>query len=273
MPTNDAPDSTTAPAAGGKPAAAGAAPAQGSRTPITSTAPKKESQVAGGSQRTPSQGEKGDSQPVQTEGATLASALQERGIRPGPNTASGLAASPETYEKVEDTAAKEVASGEPSAKPGENSPAQQPGTATFLINGQLEAGSLPSNQGPVPASVSGQDNAAALGVSHAESVKQQQKLLYEPFTEAQVNNMGRAEVRAHAEQRGYDIGEAGTRVLRARLLDKQKEDKNLQGADKKEPESATAGATSQNIGGLQVGIPAAKGGGTENSETTATPAK
>jgi len=248
MPTNDAPDTTTAPAAGGKPA--GSAPAQGTRTPIVSTGPKKEG-AAGGSQRTPS--DKGDSQPVQTEGASLAAALQERGITPSQNTASGMAASKETYEKVEDTAAKEVASGEPSAKPGDNSPAQQPGTATFLINGQLEHGSLPSNQGPVPASVTGSADAAAQGKAHAESVKTQQKSLYEAISEDAVNRMGRAEVTAHAQQRGYNLGEAGTRVLRARFLEQQAKDEK---AAKPEEKPAAPAATSQNIGGLQVGVPA-----------------
>lgn len=219
----------------------------------------------GGSQRAPSSSQQGDSQPVQTAGAELAGALQERGIRPSGNTASGIAASPDTYEKVEDTAAKEVASGQPSAKPGENSPAQQPGTATFLINGQLEAGSLPSNQGPVPASASGSADAAKLGVAHAESVKKQQKALYQPFTEDQVNSMGRAEVTAHAEQRGYDLGQGGTRVLRQRLLDAQKNDEYLK--ESKEPEPAPA-QTSQNVGGLQIGIPAVKGGGTESQGST-----
>lgn len=262
MPTNDAPDSTTAPAAGGKPAAAGAAPVQGSRTSIPQTGPRKDAAV-GGSQRTPS--EKGDSQPVQTEGASLATALQERGIAPGGSTASGVAASPETYEKHEDTAAKSVASGEPSAKPGENSPAQQPGTATFLINGQLEHGTLPSNQGPVPASITGSENAAAQGVAQAESVKVQQKSLYEAISDEQINRMGRSELTAHAQQRGYDLGEAGTRVLRARFLDKQNADDKVQKPTAEV--TASRAGTTQNIGGVQVGVPAAKGGGTENSGT------
>jgi len=261
MPTNDAPDSTTAPSAT-KPA--GSAPAQGSRTPITSTAPKKESAVPGGSQRTPSG--QGDSAPVQTEGASLAEALQERGIRPSQNTASGMAADPATYEKHEDTAADKVASGEPSAKPGDNSPAQQPGTATFLQSGQLEHGSLPSNQGPVPASVAGVDNAADLGKAHAESVKKQQKSLYEAFTEEQVNRMGRAEVLAHAQQRGYNLGEAGTRVLRARLLEAQdKDDKASKTDSNASADATTSAATSKNVGGIVLGVPAVKGGGTENT--------
>lgn len=258
MPTNDAP---TPAAVEDQGKTAGAAPAQGSRTPIASTGPKRD--PARTIPRTP--GSLGDSQPVKTDDKALSEALQSRGITPNDSTATGVAASPPR--EIVDTAVKEVASGEPSAKPGDNSPAQQPGTATFLINGQLENNSLPSNQGPVPASVTGSADSAAQGKAHAEEVKRQQKVLFEPISDEAINRMGRSELTAHSEQRGYDLGVGGTRVLRARFLQKQSEDKAVQGAEKT-PEAATT-PTSQNIGGVMVGVPAAKGGGTENATAPA----
>jgi hypothetical protein len=241
MPTNDEPRPAAVEDQG---KTAGTAPAQGSRTPIVNTGPKKD--PARTAQRGP--GAEGDSKPVQTDDKALSEALQNRGFVPNENTASGIAASPP--KEIVDTASKDVE--EVSAD--KNSPAQEPGTATFLQSGQLEHNSLPSNQGPVPASVTGSTEAAAQGKAHAEDVKAQQKFLYDTIDEAAVNRMGRSELTAHAEQRGYDIGQGGTRVLRARFLEKQKEDKNVE--QKKEEPADAPQRTSQNVGGVQIGVPA-----------------
>jgi hypothetical protein len=211
------------------------------RKTIPSSAPQRDTK--GTSQRTPDKA--GDSAPVQSD-ASLAAALQERGIPAGGSTASGLAASPETYEKPKDTARTD---GETPSR-DKNSPAQEPGTATFLNSGQLEHGTVPSNTGPIPAAATGSDD-ATLHNAHAESVKAQQKQLYTPLTREQVTRMGNAEVRAHAGDRGYNIGEAGTRVLRERFLDAQEKDTRFTG----EPTTA-APTTTTNVGGVVSTAPA-----------------
>lgn len=103
--------------------------------------------------------------------------------------------------------------------------------AKFVSNGSLEPNTIASNSGPIPAV------AVARDADHAaELVKQADEsrtaALKGPRTEkklsdATVQRLGSAELRAIAEKRGYQIGEAGTRVTRAAFIEAQAKDKNL----------------------------------------------
>jgi hypothetical protein len=108
--------------------------------------------------------------------------------------------------------------------------------AEFTTNGSLEAGTLPTNYGLVPASalVSTPEEAEKRLEEAAEARKAAMKTSFTAFDrvpEETVNRMRAAELRAVADQRGYDIPYTGTRVTRAAFLRAQEADENLSDAE------------------------------------------
>jgi hypothetical protein len=199
------------------------------------------------------------------KGADLAKDLQAQGIRPGGNTASGQAASPESYEgtNIADTSKEAKGSGDTALKPAKNSP-DQSRPAAFVRNGSLPLGNLPSPTGPIPAAVVARDDedVGRMDEVHRKRVRREQLgATIGRVPDEVLQNASGAELRAFAADRGYDIGDGGRRVLRARFITAQDEDESLAEAkpsaaenrDTKLLESAPNEVRS--VGGIPVSTP------------------
>lgn len=128
-----------------------------------------------------------------------------------------------------------VAGGEPT--PDHKGPQKPRGDqakpALFTSNGSLESGVVASPTGPVPVA------AAATSQKHAEQLVEEHEKKHAEFihrraqrtklSEATVHRLGRSELQALAQQRGYDLPDAGTRSTRDAFLREQAKDKNLRG--------------------------------------------
>lgn len=103
--------------------------------------------------------------------------------------------------------------------------------ALFVSNGQISSTDVPSPSGLQPI------GAVATSPEHAKELQEKRKADHEAFVrrspkqerleEAHVNTLGRAELKALGEQRGYDMPDAGTRATRAAFLAGQDADETL----------------------------------------------
>lgn len=104
--------------------------------------------------------------------------------------------------------------------------------ATFVANGTVDPNTVASPSGPVPMS------AVTNNPQRAQQLKEAQLRTFsenrnrrgnQPIEEGRVNSMTAAELRAVANDRGYDLGNiAGARATRARFLRAQQKDETLQ---------------------------------------------
>lgn len=159
--------------------------------------------------------------------AALALALQEQGITPS-GTASGQAADPASYVKRDHGEKSPADRGDTALKPAKNSEAQTR-PALMTSSGSIPDGNVPSSQGLVPVSATTTNPEEAADASEAQraSVIKQHKLIKSGLPELsdeEINRSSNAAIRAYAQDRGYDIGEGGTRVLRAKFKIAQSKD-------------------------------------------------
>jgi hypothetical protein len=106
--------------------------------------------------------------------------------------------------------------------------------AKFTSNGQVPDGTVGSPSGSVPVAAFARDQ------KHADQLLKDQAEKHNAYIEARnnpkklddntVNRMGGAELRAIGLQRGYDLGERGTRGTRAEFIRAQDKDKTLKKA-------------------------------------------
>ena len=98
--------------------------------------------------------------------------------------------------------------------------------AIFTVNGSLEPHTLPSASGPQSASAGGgsQEEVQKKLDDHRELVESQIKRSHRKLDEVTVARMSRSELSAVAHDRGYDVGQAGSRVTRAKFLSEQDND-------------------------------------------------
>lgn len=102
--------------------------------------------------------------------------------------------------------------------------------AVYVTNGTVEPLTIGTPSGPQPvASVAATPEAAKKLIDERrEQQKHELRTTGKRLTDAQVARMTRHELHAVAHDRGYDIGEAGSRVTRASFLRAQDEDTQLE---------------------------------------------
>lgn len=154
--------------------------------------------------------------------------LRKQGVRPTGNTASGLAASPQR--EIIDTAIEpEGVQGEDNLlNPGTNSDAQTK-PALFTSNGSLPYGHVPSPGGPVPVAVHTNPGAQQAGVDAMVEGAIRGPRMRRRVTQDHLDVMSKAEIRAVAHDRGYDVGTASGRgVLKSKFLEHQDKDQSVE---------------------------------------------
>lgn len=131
----------------------------------------------------------------------------------------------------------EIEGGEPTPtiEGGDKPRGLQAEPALFVSNGQVAHDMVPSPTGLQPiAAVAATPEEAKKKID--ERVEQHQQYINRTqnkdkvLDEATVGRLGKAELRAIALQRGYDVPEAGTRAIRANFLRAQGEAESSQGA-------------------------------------------
>lgn len=104
--------------------------------------------------------------------------------------------------------------------------------AIFVVNGTVDPNTVASPTGPVPMSAVTSDfkRAQQLKETQLKTFSQNRSMRgIRPIEEDRVNTMTAAELRAVANDRGYDLGnQAGARATRMRFLRAQSKDENLQ---------------------------------------------
>jgi hypothetical protein len=118
-------------------------------------------------------------------------------------------------------------------------------SALFVSNGSVSSTDVPSPSGLQPI------GAVASTVEEGRKLVETKRRDHEAFVrrspraealeESQVNTMGRAELKALGQQRGYDMPDAGGRATRAAFLAAQDKDENL-GGDMGRGTSGTKGS-------------------------------
>lgn len=108
-------------------------------------------------------------------------------------------------------------------------------SALFVSNGSISSTDVPSPSGLQPI------GAVATSVEHGRQLVEDKKREHQKFVsrspraealeDAQVQTMGRAELKALGQQRGYDMPDAGTRATRAAFLAAQDKDQTLGGGE------------------------------------------
>jgi hypothetical protein len=120
---------------------------------------------------------------------------------------------------------------EPDALEGATPKGDQAKPAEFSSNGQLPNGMVGSPSGPVPVGAVARDQKHADELLKETKSQRDQVINRNPkgkrLTDATINRLSGAELRAIAGQRGYDIPEAGTRMTRAAFARAQDADNNV----------------------------------------------
>lgn len=103
--------------------------------------------------------------------------------------------------------------------------------ASFVKNGSLPAGQLPTPTGLMPASAlaTSPEDANKRLEEHVKTLNGRSRTLeYQKLSRAQIDAMSGAELRAVAHDRGYDLGDqAGNRATRKRFIEAQNRDESL----------------------------------------------
>lgn len=186
--------------------------------PATS-APKTDSKATDAAKQRSDAAQKAQST-AKVDPIAQASALRASGVQPGSGTAAAIAA-------AGSPGGVETAGESPKTADEVEAPA-----AVITPSGQIPHGMIPSPSGPMPAAniadpvaaQKAQDAALLSAHAHAQrGLRGHRKL-----TREQLAGMGRAEIRAVATDRGYDLGEGGRRVSIANFLKAQDEDELIQ---------------------------------------------
>lgn len=149
------------------------------------------------------------------------------------STASGLAAqgSPAGTETAKTTPANEGIQAD-AIKEGQAPVGQQAEAAFFTKTGSIPAGTIPSPSGPVPASTihdeATRNAAVEVAREGAKTVHLNSKNSRFRITEHALHQMGPAQVRAVAHDRGYAGVEGGRAGVIRKFLDAQEKDESLQ---------------------------------------------
>lgn len=147
----------------------------------------------------------------------------------------------EKIPKGKDRGSKVPIEGQPKAdligKGGKPSELQKPGSALFVSNGSIDPTTVPSPTGLQPV------GAVATSPEHAKELIKQRREDHERYVErgaesknagkrldeATINRLSKVELRAIGSQRGYAMGEGGTRTTRAAFVAGQDADESLGG--------------------------------------------
>lgn len=165
---------------------------------------------------------------------------KEAGVPPtrqtGPESATGQAIRDANGEqeipKGEERGSQvEIQGGDPKAtlEGGDKPRGMQAKPAIFSSNGEIPRNAVPTASGLVPVSTvaNTQEEADAIVEKREEDHKRYVERTvdkHEELDAATVGRLGRAELRAIGEQRGYEMPEAGTRATRAAFLNGQSKD-------------------------------------------------
>lgn len=139
----------------------------------------------------------------------------------------------------EDRGAPDAPEAEPDFMEGAEPKGLQAEPARFVSNGSLEPNMVASPSGPIPASsvTATREDAEQRVEDHLaehDRFVQQRSSQAKRLSQATIDRVGGAELRAIARQRGYDIVEGGNRTTRRAFAAAQNDDETLQGKDVEE---------------------------------------
>jgi hypothetical protein len=217
----DAPKTETGPAKGGSGTTGGSA--GGASKPGQPTASGGTATSAAGI-TTAAPSANGGVKPA-TDAQQIASDLQKTGVAPGANTAAGVAISEARRDDAGTHFGEEPAGDIPESN--ESGPVgDQLKPAVFTPGGSLPNAQVATPTGLVPASVVGDDKVAAKIVEERDASARTmgRRPAHRTIDDATLDSMTRASIRAVAFDRGYDIGEGGSRVMRERFKEAQRND-------------------------------------------------
>lgn len=185
-------------------------------------------------------------QDEETKKATLKESLA------GLNTATGrekarLEGTDEQFQEPESTEKKEIAGGDSIVADYTGNEKQEPvglqaEPAQFAKNGTVNPNLVPSNAGPVPGATVGLTG-EALRDRQQQLIDRQKELVEarqkgpEALTDEQIESMNAAELRAVAQDRGYNVPALGNTGARRAFRRAQEEDERLTAAATGQKES------------------------------------
>lgn len=154
--------------------------------------------------------------------------LIRQGVRPTGNTASGLAASPPRVAQGTEVEPEGVDGEDNLLNPRKNSEAQTR-PAVFTSNGSLPHGHVPTPGGPAPVGVLGDKAAQQAGVDAMVQGALKGPRQRRRVTQDLLDTMSKAEIRAVASDRGYDVPDASGRgPLKSAFLKAQEDDDSVE---------------------------------------------
>lgn len=191
------------------------APAAGTPTDSTAAAPANPQQSVTAGVPVAKVEASGSVKPAETA-ADVATDLKKQGVVATSNTAAGLAVS-----EAANPATGEHTGDEPENVPEANDSkpiGDQARPAIMTPSGSLPVQNVATTSGPMPAAVVGDAKVAEKLVAQRDvAARGRQDRAHRELTQDQIDGMTKAELRAVAYDRGYDIGEGGTRILRERF--------------------------------------------------------
>lgn len=168
--------------------------------------------------------------------------LIRQGIRPSGNTASGLAASPPRVAQGTEVEPEGVEGEDNLLNPKQQNSEAQTRPAVFTSNGSLPYGHVPSPGGPVPVGVFGDKAAQQAGVDAMVQGALKGPRQRRRITQDLLDTMSKAEIRAVAGDRGYDVPDASGRgPLKSAFLKAQEDDEGVE--EEQDVDARLVGAT------------------------------